>query len=86
MCLFIESIRLENNTFLNLDLHSDRMNRTRYDFFKSKENIDLKQILFVDKEYLSIHRVRITYNEQIRNIEIAPYYRRQIRNFRIIFY
>jgi 4-amino-4-deoxychorismate lyase len=84
MYLLIETVRLENNQLKNVEFHNERMNRSRFELFGTKEKIDIGQILFIKHKYQEIQRVRITYNEKIQNIEIIPYKRRYIKSFKIV--
>lgn len=48
MCLFIETIRVENGTVYNLDYHTERLNRTRAAFWKDCAPLDLREFLSLD--------------------------------------
>lgn len=48
MCLFIETIRVENGTVYNLDYHTERLNRTRAAFWKDCAPLDLREFVSLD--------------------------------------
>ena len=45
MCLFIETIRVEDGMVYNLDYHTERLNRTRAAFWKDCAPLDLREFL-----------------------------------------
>ncbi len=48
MCLFIETIRVEDGMVYNLDYHTERLNRTRAAFWKDCAPLDLREFLSLD--------------------------------------
>ncbi|WP_456479469.1 aminotransferase class IV [Nautilia sp.] len=75
---FIETV-LITDKIENLDLHNKRMNKTRYDFFKS-EPIDLKNYI----TFKPNKRVRITYSENIEKVEYFEIEKREFKKFKIV--
>lgn len=48
MCLFIETIRVEDGTVYNIDYHTERLNRTRAAFWKDCAPLDLREFVSLD--------------------------------------
>jgi 4-amino-4-deoxychorismate lyase len=85
MCLFFETIRLENGVFANLSRHAERMNRTRRRFFGSAEEIDLVAALHAPDDFgRGRVKCRVEYDRTIRKIEFAPYVVRPIRTLQLV--
>ena len=90
---FLETIKIENGEFANLELHQKRMNITQLKFFKNYNGIDLsselnsflktlnKQIEINDN---NTYKCRITYSNKIQHIEILPYSITKIESLKII--
>jgi 4-amino-4-deoxychorismate lyase len=81
MCRFIETIRLENGRFDNLEFHQQRMDDTRKSHFGASfnMNMNLKEILQKTlKENFAVQpaglfKCRIVYSKQIHEIRFIPY-------------
>jgi len=76
---FIETV-LITDIIENLDLHNKRMNKTRYDFFNSKP-LDLKDYIEIKPN----KRVRVTYSEDIENIEYFELKKREFKKFKVVY-
>lgn len=80
MSLFFESIKIENGKPVNIFYHNERMNRTRREVLKIKDDIDLDK--FIDVSYLStemIYKCRVLYDYDIKKIEFVEYNKRIIK-------
>ena len=75
---FIETL-LITEKIENIDLHNERMNKTRYDFFKLPP-IDLKDFIELKKN----KRVRVTYSKTIEKIEYFELKKREFKTFKIV--
>lgn len=83
MCLFIESIRIENGLVCNLDYHVDRFNRTRAAFWGDIARINLSE--FISPPELSgIQKCRIVYGKRVEEITYASYQVRGVSSLRLI--
>lgn len=82
MCLFIETICLENEQAINLSYHNARLNETRKHFFGTVPEIYIDHsINTLGKQKRT--RCRITYAEQIIKIEYFDYNIRQIKKLKL---
>lgn len=89
MCLFIETIRVENGTVYNLDYHTERLNRTRAAFWKGCAPLDLREFVSLDslrspQSLAGIHKCRVLYGREIEEITYAPYQMREVSSLRLI--
>jgi|YelNatPaOPRAMG01_1025707.scaffolds.fasta_scaffold09883_10 4-amino-4-deoxychorismate lyase len=84
MCQFIETIKLYNSKFLNLEYHQRRVNFTQK-FFFGKCYIDLESILPNTENYSEgCFKCRIIYGREIENISISRYFIRKIDSLKLI--
>ena len=83
MCLFIETIHIEAGQSLRLDLHNERMNRTRQSCLGKRDELHLE-------EYLETapHQVRtkchVAYADQILEITYDPYRIRPVHSLQLV--
>lgn len=83
MCLFIESIRIENGVIYNLPYHNERLNRTRNVFWKDCTPINLIDYIRMPHKK-GIVKCRIVYEKEIKEIVYTPYSMREIDTHRIV--
>jgi len=75
---FIETV-LITDKIENLHLHNNRMNKTRYDFFKEKP-LDLKDYIKIKQN----KRVRVTYSKEIEKVEYFDISKREFKKFKVV--
>ena len=75
---FIETMLITEN-IENINLHNERMNKTRYYFFKLPP-IDLRDFIELKKH----KRVRVTYSKTIEKIEYFELKKREFKTFKIV--
>lgn len=83
----IETIRFNNNTFYNLDLHQKRMNNSRKELFSCTNKINLAEVLspFAAKITDSkLYKCRVLYDLKINKVEFIPYKKIIIKSLKII--
>lgn len=83
MCLFIETIRIENGKAWNMALHEERMNRTRRSFFGKVTDLHLCAYLHPEA-CIERTRCRVTYGAEIVRVEYFPYYLRQVDTLKLL--
>jgi len=98
MSRLLETIRFENGTFSLLTYHQLRMNWSRKELFRCKDEIDLfkkLQMWTLEAENAtpplqasslekSLYKCRIIYSEQIEKIEFILYQLSNIRSLKIV--
>ena len=74
MSLFFETIKSVGGKLQLLDLHSERLNKTRAEVFGVKNLINLfDEINLPCEEKGAISKVKVTYGKYLESIEIEPY-------------
>ncbi|MEL7124534.1 MAG: aminotransferase class IV [Bacteroidota bacterium] len=81
----IETIKIKDGIFFNLDLHEKRLNQARIELLKCKEPIlleeSLKQLTIPTND---LYKCRLSYAQKIDQIELEPYTIRAIHSFKLI--
>lgn len=85
MFRLVETIKLKDGVFEDVDLHNERFNRSRKALFNMNEPMDLNRILEL-KEYnkAGLFKCRIVYNREIIKVEFVPYVLKQIRSLKLV--
>jgi 4-amino-4-deoxychorismate lyase len=85
MCLFVESIQLNDGVFKRLELHQDRVCKAMKDFFPTVKVIDLAEYLHqLAFPVQGIYKCRLVYDSMIRNVEFTLYIPRKIETLRLV--
>jgi 4-amino-4-deoxychorismate lyase len=85
MCLFVESIQLNEGKFLRLELHQERVCKAMKDFYPSDKVIGLAEYLNkLSFPVEGIYKCRLVYDSEIRKIEFTPYIPRKIQTLRLV--
>lgn len=85
MSLLIESIKLLDGQFHNLFYHEQRMNRALKMLCDVDQHFDLEAFLqHVEKPKQGLHKCRLIYDDQSREIEFVPYTPKHINSLRIV--
>jgi len=81
----VETIKLKDGVFEDVDLHNERFNSSRKALFNMNEPMDLNRILEL-KEYnkAGLFKCRIVYNREIIKVEFVPYVLKQIRSLKLV--
>lgn len=82
----VETIRYENGHFHNLELHEDRLNRSREELFPSSKPISLNdELIQPDTVNPSLtYKVRVIYGERVGYIEWLPYHFKMINTIKLV--
>lgn len=85
MCLFIETICYEQGCFQQIDLHNERFNRTRQQFFRLQTPLQLELFLSVPA-YLKDKTVKctVTYGTDIVRIDYNLYQIRPVNSLQMV--
>jgi len=81
----VETVKLKDGVFENIDMHNERFNNSRKALFEVKDSIDLNEIL-KSQEYnkSGLYKCRIIYNEEIIKVEFVPYVLKQIKSLKVV--
>lgn len=83
MCLFIETIRIEDGKVYNLDYHIERFDRTRAIFWKDSAPIDLRALIS-PQSLAGVYKCRVVYGKEIEEITYVPYQMRDVSSLRLV--
>lgn len=85
MCRFIETIRIENKQLQHVEAHIRRMAETQRHFFGLNQRLDLTSLISMPASMdLSVHKCRILYDAQIREVSITPYVPKLLKKLKLI--
>jgi len=85
MTRLVETIKLKDGVFYDLDLHNERFNNTREALYEINEKFDLMDYLKTYEYNKSgLYKCRIIYNQKIHNIEFVPYAIRPVRCLKLV--
>ena len=85
MCLFVESLALDDGIFRRLEYHNHRLRQTQLHFYGECLIPPLEQVLFLPATYNGgLWKCRVIYDREIRKVECAPYVARDIRVLHLV--
>lgn len=85
MHLFVESIKVKNGIFLNIEFHQRRFDETRKHFFANCKPLSLSEILSNTKfSKKNIYKVRVIYGQRVEKIEYDVYSTKLIQKIKIV--
>lgn len=85
MCPFVESLKLKDGKIQNLDYHTERLTRSRKEFYPEAEDINLESQLIIPEKYKSgLFKIRILYGQSIDKIEFEPYIFRTVKSMKVV--
>lgn len=85
MSLLIESIRLLDGEFHNLSYHEQRMNRALKELCGVEDFFDLALFLAkCDNPDKGLFKCRITYDDQVQDVEFLPYQAKPVASLKIV--
>lgn len=82
--LFIETIRVENGTFIRPEVHLNRMCRTVCEIFGSDLSFELPDGLIPADRREGVVKCRIVYGKALEEMTFIPYAPRQINSLQLI--
>lgn len=86
MCLLVETIKVYQRKFFNLEEHNRRFNRSRREVYRCSEALDLCSILSIPTSLeTGVYKCRVTYSETVQYIEFIPYQPRVYRTLRLTY-
>ncbi len=84
MYQFFESIKLQDGKMHLLDLHSERLNRTRNAFFENIKDIDLeKELMIPCEKKAGLYKVKVVYAKYLESVIIDDYTIKEHRKIRL---
>ncbi|HKK81416.1 MAG TPA: aminotransferase class IV [Prolixibacteraceae bacterium] len=85
MSQIVESIRIENKQFQNIDLHNERFQKARESMFNELDTIDLGKHIAIPSDISNKrHKCRVTYDGNTLLYTIKPYHQRPVHSLRMV--
>jgi 4-amino-4-deoxychorismate lyase len=85
MSLLFETIKVVNNSLLNLDYHNARVNKARKDLFNEDGNWDIgKMIELATLNESIVYKCRFVYHRELVTVEFHPYIIKPINTLQLI--
>jgi 4-amino-4-deoxychorismate lyase len=79
MCRLIETIRVNQGKFVDLNYHQKRLSRSRKDLFSRDDEIKLSEIIQIpENPGRGVYKCRVIYAGEIISVEFIPYQYRKI--------
>ena len=86
MCRLVETVKLKDGIFENMDLHNERFNNSRKSLFNVNDLIDLNELLnSYQYEKRGMFKTRVVYNQDIVKVEFVPYVLKQVNSLKLVF-
>ena len=85
MCLLFETIKIFNGKPENLELHEQRMNRSRRMLHGMHDQLRLTDIIHVpDKFGKGVVKCRVIYGPEVVSTEFIPYFPLPVKTLRLV--
>jgi 4-amino-4-deoxychorismate lyase len=82
---FIETIKLLDGQLYNMDYHQQRVDKTVYNFFHSKQQVDLQHHLSqFNLPRQGFFKCRVIYERKILSLQFLPYAIKPIRSLKVV--
>lgn len=84
MCQFVETLRIDNGRACRLDLHDERMNRTRRAFWGSVPDLNIVDYLPAVSE-TGVFKCRVLYGKRIESVTVSAYSVRPVHTLQAVY-
>lgn len=86
MCLLIETICYENGCVQRLELHNERMNRSRFELFQCLDEIDIRDFVHIP-EAMKDQKIkcRVKYSTDIESVEYELYKMKPVNSLKLVY-
>lgn len=86
MSLLFETIKVINKKLLNVSLHNERMNRSRYELLGCKNELNLDELIEIPSDITKdVYKCKVIYSETIKDVEFRKYTPRRIEQLRLAY-
>lgn len=86
MSQLLETIKIQDGQVQQLDLHEQRLNRSRRLLFHCETALSLAAHLFIPLEFQTgIVKCRVLYQQEIEKVEFHPYHIRSVQSLQLIY-
>jgi len=86
MSLLLETIKVVNKNLVNVSLHNERMNRSRYELLGCKNELNLGELIEIPSDITKdIYKCKVIYSDTIKDVEFRMYAPRNIEQLRLAY-
>lgn len=86
MSLLFETIKVINKKLLSVSLHNERMNRSRYELFGCKNELNLGELIEIPSDITKdVYKCKVIYSDTIKDVEFRMYAPRRIEKLRLAY-
>lgn len=82
--LFIETIKVKDGIFYNMPLHIERLQKTAYEFFKTKPELKLSGDMIPEHLKKGVTKCRVLYASDIVSVEFEKYTFKKIESLVVV--
>jgi 4-amino-4-deoxychorismate lyase len=81
----VESLKLKDGFIQNPEYHNQRLNRSKAELFPGSPEVELGTLITIPEEYQhGIFKIRVLYDQFVREIEFSPYQYRSIQSLKVV--
>lgn len=85
MFLLFETIKVVNKKLQNVSFHNERMNRSRYELFGCKDELNLVELIEIPTDITSeVYKCKVIYSDKIKDVEFRKYIPRNIEKIHLV--
>ena len=85
MSLLVETIKVENGTFVNISFHNERMSRSLFGIYGLRSSPDLENIITLPAfTHTGIYKCRVVYDNKSTRVEFIQYITHPVKKIKII--
>jgi 4-amino-4-deoxychorismate lyase len=85
MSLLFETIKVVNNTIINIDYHNERVNQSRQQLLNACDKWDLNTIIAIPElKPDQVYKCKIIYSEKPVSIKFYPYVIKPLRTLKLV--
>jgi 4-amino-4-deoxychorismate lyase len=86
MSLLFETIKVVNKNLVSVSLHNERMNRSRYELFGCKNELNLGELIEIPSDITKdVYKCKVFYSDTIKDVEFRMYAPRRIEKLRLAY-
>ena len=85
MSLLFETIKIVSKKMLNVSFHNERMNRSRYELFGCRDELNLNEVVEIPNDITKeVYKCKVIYSDTIKDVEFRKYIPRKIDHLKLL--
>lgn len=86
MSLLFETIKIVSKKMLNVSFHNERMNRSRYELFGCRDELNLNEVVEIPNDITKeVYKCKVIYSDTIKDVEFRKYVPRKIDLLKLVY-